>query len=64
MNQPIDPLIIIGADIAKSKDESNPAAVPPTTLTSAKIMIVVKAPTIPGNKIVKSYRSILPAKIW
>ena len=64
MNQPIDPLIITGTDIAKSKDENNPAAVPPTTLTSAKIMIVVKAPTIPGNKIVKSYRSILSAKIW
>ena len=63
MNHPIDPLIIIGTDIAKSKDPNNPAVVPPIVLTSAKITIVVNAPIIPGNKIVKSYNSILLPKI-
>ena len=64
MNHPINPRIIIGTDIAKSKDANNPAVVPPMTLTSAKIMMAVSAPITPGNKMVKSYSSMLPPKIW
>ena len=63
MNHPIDPLIIIGTDIAQSKDANNPAVDPPIVLTSAKITIVVNAQIIPGNKIVILYHSILLSQL-
>jgi len=54
LNQPIEPLNIIGNETEKNKAENNPAVVPPITLTNAKITIQLREPKITGNRIVKS----------
>src|SRR3989338_5006268 len=54
LNQPIVPLYINGNETEKNNAENNPAVVPPSTLTNAKITIVLREPIITGKRIVKS----------
>ena len=55
LNQPINPLEKIGAEIENINAANNPAVVPPRTRTNPKITIAVKEPTTKGKSIVKSY---------
>ena len=54
LNQPIKPLSKIGKEIANIKDAIRPAVVPASTLTNAKITIVVNEPTTSGSNTVNS----------
>ena len=55
LNQPINPLVIIGIETAKINAANSPAVVPPKTRTKAKTTMAVKEPNTMGNNIVKSY---------
>tara|TARA_B100002052_G_C15291431_1_gene336941 strand:- start:7 stop:258 length:252 start_codon:yes stop_codon:yes gene_type:complete len=55
LNQPINPLVIIGTDIANINEAISPAVVPPRTRTKANTAIAVKDPTTIGKIITKSY---------
>jgi hypothetical protein len=48
---------------ANNKAENIPAVVPPIVLTKANITIVVREPTMTGNRIVKSNKVMPPPKI-
>ena len=52
LNHPIEPLMSMGKDIAKSKDAIKPAEVPANNLTNPKITTTVSEPITAGNIIV------------
>ena len=55
LNQPINPLVKIGADIENINAAIIPEVVPPKTRTNANTPIDVKEPKTNGKYTVKSY---------
>ena len=64
LNQPINPLVKMGAEIEKNSAAINPALVPPITLTNANTATEVNEPIINGKSIVNSYTDKPEPKIW
>jgi len=64
LNQPINPLSMIGTETENKSAATSPAVVPPIVLTTAKIATVVSEPIITGNSIVKLYKEVPTPKIW
>ena len=64
LNQPINPLSMIGTETENKSAAVSPAVVPPIVLTTAKIATVVSEPIITGNSIVKLYKEVPAPKIW
>ena len=64
MNQPSEPRSTTGSETEYSSAAASPAAVPPTSRTSANTTSTVSEPTTTGNITAKSYRSAPAPNAW